>query len=104
MRSPGRVPYVTVYDLPCVLSVYFEGHRAEEGASTDIYIPHLFGPGPPVLVPGFQWSGWSNSGIHGQIRVRDGQIRASQGLSTRDVSQRTQGNNGGVTAGGFGYR
>jgi hypothetical protein len=31
-----------------------------EGASTDIYIPHLFGPGTPVLVPGFQWSGWSN--------------------------------------------
>jgi len=22
------------------------------------------GPGMPVLVPGFQWSGWSNSGIH----------------------------------------
>jgi hypothetical protein len=42
----------------------------------------VFGSGTPALVPGFQWSGWSNSGIHGQIRVRDAQIRTSQGLST----------------------
>ena len=43
----------------------------------------LFGlSGTPVLVPGFQWSGWSNSGVHGQIRVHDAQIRTSQGLST----------------------
>jgi hypothetical protein len=57
----------------------FWGPRGRtEGASADIYITHLFGPGTPLLVPGFQWSGWSNSVIHGQIRVRDGQIRASQ--------------------------
>jgi len=30
----------------------------------------------------FQCSGWSKSGIHGQIRLFDGQSRASQGLST----------------------
>ncbi len=38
--------------------------RENEGASTDIYIPHLFGPGTSVFVPGFQWSGYSKSGIH----------------------------------------
>ena len=41
-----------------------------------------FRTGTPVLVPGFQWSGWSNSGIQGQIWVCDDQIRASHGLST----------------------
>ena len=53
-----------------------------EGATKDIYIPHFFGPGNPVLVPGFQWSGWSKSGVYDQIRVFDDQIRASQGLAT----------------------
>jgi hypothetical protein len=47
--------------------------------SKDIYIPQFFGPGTPVLVPGFQWSGWSKSGIYDQFRVFDDQIRARGG-------------------------
>jgi hypothetical protein len=56
--------------------------KGQRGGGSEQNIPHLFGPGTPVLVPGFQWSGWSKSGIHGQIRLFDGQSRASQGLST----------------------
>jgi hypothetical protein len=31
----------------------------DRGGGSGQNIPHLFGPGTPVLVPGFQWSGWS---------------------------------------------
>ena len=39
-----------------------------EGASTDVYIPHLFGPGTPVLVPGFQWDGVQDPSFFARCR------------------------------------
>jgi hypothetical protein len=50
--------------------------------STDIYIPHLFGPGTPVLVPIFQCSGCPNSGILLLFGLGLPKIQASQELST----------------------
>ena len=46
------------------------------------HISHLFGPGTPVLVPGFQWGGWQKSVIDGKSQIMVPKIRALHGLST----------------------
>jgi len=52
------------------------------GGGSGQHISQFFGSGTPALVSGYQWSGWSNSGIHLHIRLFVVKSRASQGLST----------------------
>jgi len=57
-------------------------YRRQRGGGSGQHILQLFGSGTPVLVPGFQRSDCSNSGIHLRCVTMVFKSQASQGLST----------------------